>query len=110
MDQRDDRSQKPNCRRSQEPPGSPERRQHDDGQGTAGLIPHTVFVAGRHLKTVVTRREFAVSRDTAVAGFGPGSLMVCHPVPEARPFGIGEIEAGIVNLQAFLVCRDRHGL
>src|SRR5438876_228564 len=53
----DDDAEQAKGRDGQEPGRPPEWRQNRHGQSAAGLIPNSIFVAGRHLKAMVAWRQ-----------------------------------------------------
>ena len=92
----------------EKPPRAPKRRQHRDGEGAARFVPDSVFVAGGDMKAIISRWQFAVARDAAVADVDPICLMSFEAIFESRIFRRGEIEAGVLNFKMLFACGNNN--
>src|SRR6185295_7773853 len=95
-----DRPQQADRSGTEEPPRPPKRGLHAQRQSAARFVPDAVFVAGCHVKAVMTWRELAVTGDARVAGLGPSRLVLFQAVLEARSVRGGQTKTGVMNLYA----------
>src|SRR5260221_13433930 len=111
MDDGGEGAEEADCRRAEEPPRLPEGR--FDGQRDAAprLIPYPIFVAGFHLETVTAwRRQLGIVGDADVSRLCPGRLVPFQSILEADPLRSGEVQTGVMDLQAFGASQDGRSL
>jgi len=89
-----------------EPDGLVEMRLQLEGEGCAGCVPEAVIVRCLNAEGVIARRNAGVVGGAARTGVGLLMIEALEHVTVADFLRSGEAEAGVVELEVIVACRD----